>query len=89
MSTSPNSPHIAWSKSSYSGNGGGTCVEIARTFTASSYSGNGGANCVQWDPTRITTGFVPVRDSKTPHAPSIPVSPSAWSTFVSDVRGAA
>lgn len=35
-----------WRKSSRSGNGGATCVEVA-TWQKSSFSGNGGADCVE------------------------------------------
>jgi hypothetical protein len=37
---------FCWRKSSYSGNGGNTCVEVA-TWRKSSHSGNGGADCVE------------------------------------------
>lgn len=37
-----------WRKSSYSHNGGGSCVEVgAIPWRKSSYSGNGGAQCIE------------------------------------------
>ncbi|MEU6486751.1 DUF397 domain-containing protein [Streptomyces sp. NPDC046887] len=38
---------LDWFKSSYSGGGGGNCVEVALSWTKSSYSGAGGGNCVE------------------------------------------
>ncbi|WNE96813.1 DUF397 domain-containing protein [Streptomyces luomodiensis] len=41
---------LKWFKSSYSGGGGGNCVEVAFTqldWSKSSYSGGGGDNCVE------------------------------------------
>jgi hypothetical protein len=38
---------LCWRKSSYSGNGGVECVEVATTWRKSSYSGNGGTDCVE------------------------------------------
>ncbi|MEU1949410.1 DUF397 domain-containing protein [Streptomyces sp. NPDC059474] len=41
---------LKWFKSSYSGGGGGDCVEVAFTqldWSKSSYSGGGGDNCVE------------------------------------------
>jgi hypothetical protein len=35
-----------WRKSSYTGNGGSTCVEVS-VWRKSSYTGNGGQNCVE------------------------------------------
>ncbi len=52
-------------------------------WVKSSYStGNGGA-CVEWAPAQAPTGAVPVRDSKTPHAPALIFTPRAWSSFIS------
>ena len=45
MTTNP--PNPAWRKSSYSGNAGGDCVEVAHDWHKSSYSGNAGGECVE------------------------------------------
>ncbi|MFI5943937.1 DUF397 domain-containing protein [Streptomyces uncialis] len=31
-------------------------------------------------------GFVPIGDTKTPHAPALMVTHTAWSTFISGVK---
>jgi hypothetical protein len=36
-----------WRKASYSGNGGGSCVEVGTAWRKASYSGNGGGDCVE------------------------------------------
>ncbi|MGW6457683.1 DUF397 domain-containing protein [Streptomyces sp. NPDC055078] len=54
----------------------------------SSYSNQEGANCVEWSPIHAHAhGVVPVRDSKVPHAPSLTIGASAWSTFIEQVKG--
>ncbi|WP_030746020.1 DUF397 domain-containing protein [Streptomyces sp. NRRL F-5135] len=53
----------------------------------SSYSNTNGGACVE-----ITEGFpgvVPVRDSKTPHAPALIVPTPAWNTFVATLKARA
>ncbi|WP_433402802.1 DUF397 domain-containing protein [Streptomyces sp. CA-146814] len=58
----------------------------ARHWVKSSYSGNGGS-CVEWAPhTASTTGTVPVRDSKNPTGPTLNVTATAFSSFVSGVK---
>jgi uncharacterized protein DUF397 len=72
-----------WIKSSYSGGGGGDCLEIAR-WRKSTYSGGGGGNCLE-----VADGhpaLVPVRDSKNPHGPKLVFRPDAWSAFVENLR---
>jgi len=69
----------AWVKSSYSGSGGGNCVEVAVAWTKSSYSGSGGGNCVE---VAVAPERVHVRDSKDPSGPVLTVSPEAWTSFV-------
>lgn len=53
-----------WIRSSYSGNDGGNCIEIAPGIP----------------------DFVPIGDTKTPHAPALMVTHTAWSTFISGVK---
>lgn len=37
----------AWRKSSYSGDNGGACIEVASVWRKSSYSGDNGGDCVE------------------------------------------
>ncbi|MBO8184716.1 DUF397 domain-containing protein [Streptomyces spirodelae] len=55
-------------------------------WVKSSYSGDGGYNCVEWAPAYISSGTVPVRDSKAPHGPALTFTASAWSSFVTAVQ---
>jgi hypothetical protein len=73
-----------WRKSSYSGNGGGNCVEVGTVWRKSSYSGNGGANCVEV--ARNLAGIVAVRDSKDPHGPVLTIESAGWREFITGVR---
>ncbi|SEN46600.1 DUF397 domain-containing protein [Actinacidiphila rubida] len=70
---------LDWRKSSYSGDSGGQCVEVAIAWRKSSYSGDNGGQCVE-----IATcpGTVHVRDSKDPAGPALAFTPDAWSAFV-------
>jgi len=56
-----------WRKSSYSGDEGGNCVEIAETPCLTT-------------PTTPTTLLI--RDSKTPAGPILTLDPAAFTTFV-------
>jgi hypothetical protein len=38
---------LAWFKSSYSGDAGGNCLEVAYEWRKSSYSGDAGGDCVE------------------------------------------
>ena len=71
-------------KSSYSGNGGGNCVDVTYLWRKSSYSGNGGGSCVQ------VAGKLPhvvaVRDSKDPSGPTLFFTPREWAGFVARIR---
>ncbi|WP_235029262.1 DUF397 domain-containing protein [Streptomyces sp. 3213.3] len=58
---------IQWRKSSYSGDQGGDCVEIAETPRLAT-------------PTTPTTLLI--RDSKTPAGPILTLDPAAFTTFV-------
>ena len=72
-----------WRKSSYSSNGGDTCVEVANVWRKSSYSTNGGADCVE---TAMAGPLVAVRDSKDPDGPRLAFSAGAWDTFLRQVK---
>ncbi|MEU6467223.1 DUF397 domain-containing protein [Streptomyces sp. NPDC046976] len=67
-----------WFKSSYSGGGGGECVELSYTWRKSSYSSGEGGQCVEVaaHPTAIH-----IRDSKLPAA-HLTVRPSTWASFL-------
>ncbi|MFD7893411.1 DUF397 domain-containing protein [Streptomyces sp. NPDC059743] len=69
---------LHWFKSSYSGSGGGNCVEVA--WIKSSYSGTSGGECVEVATTRATTHL---RDSKNPQGPILRFPADQWATFIS------
>ncbi|WP_327353232.1 DUF397 domain-containing protein [Streptomyces sp. NBC_01304] len=68
-----------WFKSSYSGDEGGSCVEVAYDWHKSSYSSSEGGSCVE-----IAThpSAVHIRDSKNPDGPMLTVTPTTWTTFL-------
>ncbi|MET9802621.1 DUF397 domain-containing protein [Streptomyces sp. NPDC006368] len=70
---------LAWFKSSYSGNTGGECVEVAYAWHKSSYSTNEGGECVE---VATCPHAVHVRDSKVADGPTFAVAPGAWGAFV-------
>jgi hypothetical protein len=75
---------LRWRTSSYSGNGGANCVEVAASWRKSSYSGNGGSDCVEV--ARNLPGTVLVRDSKDRDGPQLAVSGRAWAAFVQGIK---
>ncbi|WP_329621870.1 DUF397 domain-containing protein [Streptomyces sp. NBC_01255] len=76
------STDLNWFKSSYSGDQGGACVEVALSWAKSSYSGPQGGDCVE---VATCTDAVHVRDSKDLDVPPFSVSPGAWAAFVARV----
>ncbi|MEW1614030.1 MULTISPECIES: DUF397 domain-containing protein [unclassified Streptomyces] len=72
-------PGLTWFKSSYSGNEGEACIEVAYDWRKSSYSGNEGGACVEVSTCPHT---VHVRDSKVIDGPTFAVAPAAWTTFL-------
>lgn len=68
-----------WIKSSYSGDHGGACVEVAVDWFKSSYSGDQGGACVE---DAVSVAAVHVRDSKVVDGPQLSVAPGAWAVFV-------
>ncbi|MEU5400657.1 DUF397 domain-containing protein [Streptomyces sp. NPDC005963] len=57
-------------------------------WVKSSHSNNGGT-CVEWAPAKaMSTGVVPVRDSKRPNGPVLMVSASAFAGLVTLARSA-
>jgi predicted secreted Zn-dependent protease len=76
-------PRTAWRKSSYSGNGGGSCVEVALAWRKSSRSGNGGGDCVE---VAAAQTLHLARDSKNPDGPVLAFTRPEWSTFLTAVK---
>ncbi|AXK32324.1 DUF397 domain-containing protein [Streptomyces armeniacus] len=56
-------------------------------WVKSSYSNGNGGGCVEWAPAYVSSGAVPVRDSKDPGGPALVFEPSAWASFVAGVKG--
>lgn len=74
-----------WRTSSYSGNGGSTCVEVgALPWRKSTYSGNGGSSCVE---AGHVPGAVLIRDT-TDNGTGLVlrVTPADWARFTTTVR---
>ncbi|MEE1755710.1 DUF397 domain-containing protein [Streptomyces sp. SP18CS02] len=77
------STDLNWFKSSYSGDQGGDCVEVAFAWIKSSYSGDQGGNCVE---VAACPHTIHVRDSKDVTRPGLSLSPDAWAAFVETQR---
>ncbi|WP_327704238.1 DUF397 domain-containing protein [Streptomyces decoyicus] len=84
---------VTWRKSTYSNPDGGACIEVSDdllsnvTWRKSSYSNQDGGECIE-----VSDDFpalVPVRDSKDPHRPALLFDATAWSSFVTAVKGGA
>ncbi len=71
---------LRWFKSSYSGSDGGNCIEVAYTWRKSTHSSDEGGACLE---VATHPSAIHIRDSKTPHAPHLTVTPSAWAAFLS------
>lgn len=79
------SEDLAWFKSTYSGDEGGNCVEVAYTWRKSSHSSDQGGDCIE---IAAHPQAVHIRDSKDPDGPALTVSPAAWTRFVAFAAGA-
>ncbi|WP_405800203.1 DUF397 domain-containing protein [Streptomyces sp. NBC_01506] len=56
-------------------------------WVKSTYSNGDGGACVEWAPAHVvTSGVVPVRDSKNPAGPALAVAPAAFAAFVDALR---
>ncbi|MYX11569.1 DUF397 domain-containing protein [Streptomyces sp. SID8375] len=83
--------HITWRKSTYSNSDGGNCIEVSddllttATWHKSSYSNPDGGECIEVS--HDFPALVPVRDSKNPDGPALLFEASAWSSFVTAVKG--
>lgn len=73
-----------WRKSSYSSNGGATCIEVAAVWRKSSHSSNGGNTCVEVaaDGSRV----IAVRDSTDPGGAALTFGPREWRRFADRVK---
>jgi hypothetical protein len=69
---------LEWFKSSYSGEEGGACLEVAYDWRKSSYSGSEGGECVE---VATHPAAVHIRDSKNPDGPMLTLTPSTWAAF--------
>ncbi|MFJ2744197.1 DUF397 domain-containing protein [Streptomyces sp. NPDC087440] len=69
---------LNWRKSSYSGDQGSECVEVAIEWIKSSYSGSQG-ECVE---VAACPTAIHVRDSKDVTRPALTTSPTAWAAFL-------
>ena len=72
---------LTWFKSSYSGDAGGQCLEVALEWRKSSYSGDAGGDCLEvaLEPVQPT---IHIRDSKAKSGPTLAFSLDEWTTFV-------
>ncbi|SIO90578.1 DUF397 domain-containing protein [Nocardiopsis sp. JB363] len=80
------SPKLNWLKSSYSGETGGNCVEVAHilaNFRKSTYSGHG-QDCVEV--AELPCGAA-IRDSKHPTSGHLPFPAPEWTGFLSAALG--
>ncbi|MFF0010904.1 DUF397 domain-containing protein [Streptomyces sp. NPDC005374] len=76
---------LQWFKSTYSGDEGGECLEVAVAWRKSSYSGDEGGQCVEIAACPHT---IHIRDSKTPEAtaPTLAVAPATWTAFTTGLK---
>ncbi|GGV06884.1 DUF397 domain-containing protein [Streptomyces spectabilis] len=74
-----NSIALEWFKSSYSGDEGGECLEVAYAWRKSSYSDEDGQACLE-----VATGptAIHIRDSKDPNRGHLRVTPATWTAFL-------
>lgn len=70
---------LAWFKSSFSGDSGDDCVEVALDWRKSSHSGSSGDDCIEIAACPTT---IHVRDSKNTEGPQLALSPTTWTEFV-------
>ncbi|MEU9760150.1 DUF397 domain-containing protein [Streptomyces sp. NPDC047987] len=73
---------LEWFKSSYSGDEGGACLEVAYDWRKSSYSGDEGGQCVE---VAAHPAAVHIRDSKNPEGPVLTLTPTTWAAFTTHV----
>lgn len=69
---------LEWFKSSYSGEEGGACLEVAYAWRKSTYSTEQGGDCVE---VATHPAAIHVRDSKNPDGPMLTLTPATWAAF--------
>ncbi|WKD33284.1 DUF397 domain-containing protein [Streptomyces xanthophaeus] len=69
---------LKWFKSSYSGDEGGACLEVAVAWHKSSYSGSEGGQCVE---VAASATQIHVRDSKVQDGPVLDLAPTSWAAL--------
>ncbi|EST29783.1 DUF397 domain-containing protein [Streptomyces roseochromogenus] len=76
---------LQWFKSTYSGDEGGQCLEVAVGWRKSSYSGSEGGQCVE---VAACPHTIHIRDSKQPPSQDLTlhVSPATWAAFASSLK---
>ncbi|MFD9001776.1 DUF397 domain-containing protein [Streptomyces sp. NPDC059582] len=81
-----NAEALQWFKSTYSGDEGGQCLEVAYAWRKSSYSGSEGGQCVE---VAACPHTVHIRDSKNPEdgGPTLAVAAATWTVFTAFVTG--
>jgi hypothetical protein len=72
-----------WRKASYSGNGGGSCVEVGTAWRKASYSGNDGGDCVE---AGDAADGVLVRDTTDRDGAVLSIPAVAWKRFTAALR---
>ncbi|MER5441953.1 DUF397 domain-containing protein [Streptomyces sp. NPDC002790] len=74
-------PITGWFKSSYSGDNGGNCLEVAYHWRKSTHSGDQGGNCLE---VATAPTAIHIRDSKNNPATGavLTVSPGTWTAFL-------
>lgn len=72
-----------WRKSTYSGNNGGECVEVA-TWRKASHSANNGTNCVEAGV--ADRGRVLVRDTANRDGAVLDFPADAWERFTASLK---
>ncbi|MFF5445823.1 DUF397 domain-containing protein [Streptomyces sp. NPDC012888] len=77
---------LKWFKSSYSGDEGGQCLEVAYAWRKSTHSSEQGGNCVE---VAACPHTVHVRDSKrlADGGPVLDLAPAAWAALTGWVAG--
>ncbi|MEU6995626.1 DUF397 domain-containing protein [Streptomyces sp. NPDC046465] len=74
-----NTERLDWFKSRHCDGEGGQCLEVARPWHKSSYSTGEGGECIELS---SCPHAVHVRDSKNLEEPSLTISPTPWSHFL-------
>jgi hypothetical protein len=70
---------LQWFKSTYSGDEGGQCLEVAYTWRKSTHSASEGGQCVEIATCPHT---IHIRDSKNPTGPTLQIPATAWAAFI-------